>query len=163
MQDMQETQVWSLSWKDVQEQEMATYYSIFAWKIPWAEKSGGLELMGSQRAHDWACTHTQIISRHCLTYTLNKPWDWLLVSRLLGPISKSLAGKSVDTWKRRPSLERGCIYLGEGDLGRCIPPHPWIGSLDSTPKWEMENEVAGILRWPPKAPPLIWLPSLECG
>ena len=29
---------------------MATHSSIFAWKIPWTEKPGGLQSIGS---HDW--------------------------------------------------------------------------------------------------------------
>ena len=31
------------------EQEMATQSSILAWEIPWTEKPGGLQSMGSQR------------------------------------------------------------------------------------------------------------------
>ena len=31
------------------EKEMATHYSILAWKIPWAEESGRLQSMGLQR------------------------------------------------------------------------------------------------------------------
>ena len=31
------------------EEEMATYSSILAWKIPWTEEPGGLQSMGSQR------------------------------------------------------------------------------------------------------------------
>ena len=34
---MQETQVQSLGWKDLEE-EMATHSSILAWRIPWTEK-----------------------------------------------------------------------------------------------------------------------------
>ena len=34
MQEMQETWVWSLGWKDLLEWEMATLSSILAWKIP---------------------------------------------------------------------------------------------------------------------------------
>ena len=33
--------------KDPLEEEMATHYSILAWKIPWTEESGGLQSMGS--------------------------------------------------------------------------------------------------------------------
>ena len=34
---------------------MVTHSSIFAWRIPWTEKSGGLQSMGSQRVrHDWS-------------------------------------------------------------------------------------------------------------
>ena len=31
------------------EEEMATHSSILAWKIPWAEKPGKLQSLGSQR------------------------------------------------------------------------------------------------------------------
>ena len=31
------------------EKEMATHSSTLAWKIPWMEKPGGLQSMGSQR------------------------------------------------------------------------------------------------------------------
>ena len=37
MQETQEMQVRSLGWEDLLEKETATYYSIFAWKIPWTE------------------------------------------------------------------------------------------------------------------------------
>ena len=46
---MQETQVQSLGWEDLLEKGMATYSSVLAWRIPWTEKSGGLQSMGSQR------------------------------------------------------------------------------------------------------------------
>ena len=50
---MQETQVRSLGQEDPLEEEMATHSSIIAWEIPWAEESGGLQSMGSQRVgHD---------------------------------------------------------------------------------------------------------------
>ena len=39
---VQETQVQSLVWEDPLEEEMATYSSILAWRIPWTEKPGGL-------------------------------------------------------------------------------------------------------------------------
>ena len=42
MQEMQEMWVWSLSWEDPLEEEMAIHSSIFAWKIPWTEETGGL-------------------------------------------------------------------------------------------------------------------------
>ena len=45
---MQETQVRSLGWEDPLEKEMATHFSILAWKIPWAEEPGGLQSTGSQ-------------------------------------------------------------------------------------------------------------------
>ena len=45
---MQETWVQSLSQEDPLEKEMATHSSIVAWRIPWTEKPGGLQPMGSQ-------------------------------------------------------------------------------------------------------------------
>ena len=49
---MQETQVQSLGWKDL-ENRIATPSSILAWSIPWTEEPGMLQSMGSQRAgHD---------------------------------------------------------------------------------------------------------------
>ena len=50
---MWETQVRSLGQEDPLEKEMATHFSILAWKIPWMEKPGRLQSMGSQRVgHD---------------------------------------------------------------------------------------------------------------
>ena len=50
---MWETWVQSLGWADPLEKEMATHSSILAWRIPWIEKLGGLQSMGSQRVgHD---------------------------------------------------------------------------------------------------------------
>ena len=48
-----ETPVQSLGWEDLWEKGMATHSRILAWRIPWTEKPGGLQVMGSQRAgHD---------------------------------------------------------------------------------------------------------------
>ena len=49
MQEMQETQVRSLGWKDPLEEDMATHLSPLAGRIPWTEEAGGLRSMGSQR------------------------------------------------------------------------------------------------------------------
>ena len=46
--EMQETQVQSLGWEDPLEEEMATHFSILAWRIPWTEEPGGQQFMGSQ-------------------------------------------------------------------------------------------------------------------
>ena len=46
---MQETWVRSPVQEDPLEKEMATHSSTLAWKIPWTEKPGRLQSMGSQR------------------------------------------------------------------------------------------------------------------
>ena len=62
---MWETQVQSLGQEDPLEKEMATHSSTLAWKIPWTEKPGGLQSMGSQRVgHDFTFTfHFHICSQ----------------------------------------------------------------------------------------------------
>ena len=45
---MQETWVRPLGQEDPLEKEMATHSSTLAWKIPWTEKPGRLQSMGSQ-------------------------------------------------------------------------------------------------------------------
>ena len=46
---MQESGVQSLGWEDLLEKEMTTHSSILAWKTPWMEEPGRLQLMGLQR------------------------------------------------------------------------------------------------------------------
>ena len=48
----QEMRVWSLGQEDSLEKEMATHFSILAWKIPWTEEPSRLQSMGSQKS--WA-------------------------------------------------------------------------------------------------------------
>ena len=60
---MQETWVQSLGQEDPLEKEMATHSRIPAWKVPWTEKTGRLQSVGSQRAgHDWAPGHAPTYS-----------------------------------------------------------------------------------------------------
>ena len=47
---IQETRVLSLSWEDPLEKGMATHFSILAWRIPWTEKPGWHQSMGSQES-----------------------------------------------------------------------------------------------------------------
>ena len=66
-------------WKDPLEEDMTTHSSIFAWIIPWAEKSGRLQSMGPQSwtwlkqlsmhifisyTHTHTHTHTHIYISH---------------------------------------------------------------------------------------------------
>ena len=55
VQEMRETQVWSLVWEGPLEEGMATHSSILAWRILWTRgHPGGLQSMWSQRVgHDW--------------------------------------------------------------------------------------------------------------
>ena len=46
---MQKTQIQFLDQEDPLEEGMATHFDILAWRIPWTEKPGRLESIGSQR------------------------------------------------------------------------------------------------------------------
>ena len=48
-----------MAWEDPLEEEMATYYSILAWEIPWTEAPGQLQSMGSQRVGHNSTTKQQ--------------------------------------------------------------------------------------------------------
>ena len=59
---MQEIWVQSLGWEDSLEKEITIHSGILVWRIPWTEKPGGLQSMGSQRVrHDWAINITQVM------------------------------------------------------------------------------------------------------
>ena len=62
------------------EKEMATYSSTLAWKIPWMEKPGSLQSMGSQRVgHDWATSlhslHTLSLEKEMATHSIFLPGE----------------------------------------------------------------------------------------
>ena len=59
---IRETQVRSLGWEDLLENEMATHSSIPVWRIPGTEEPGRLQSMGSQsrtRLSDFTSLHLE--------------------------------------------------------------------------------------------------------
>ena len=74
---MRGTQVWSLGWEDPLEKEMATHYSILAWRIPWMEEPGGLQSTGSQRVgHDRVTSLSLFFRYGCENWTIKKDECW---------------------------------------------------------------------------------------
>ena len=121
MQEMQETQVQSLGWEDPLEEEMATYPSILAGKIPWTEEPGGLQSMGSQRVkHDWATEH----DTHG-TFT----------SSLTCTLSKSLPGTQQTPPKKGQTKEGQHIMYVESEVS--------LESKCSSPEWKQRGHF-----WP---------------
>ena len=57
---MPETWARSLGREDALEKGMATHSSILAWRIPCAQKPGGLQAMGSQRVGHNGVTNTSL-------------------------------------------------------------------------------------------------------
>ena len=74
---MWETWVRSLGREDPLEREVATHFSILAWRIPWTEDLGGLQSMGSQRGtHNWV-TNTSLLYRYFWNPPTSAPsWHW---------------------------------------------------------------------------------------
>ena len=70
---MRETQVQSLGWEDLLEKEMATHFSIFAWKIPWVEEPVGYSPRGHKESDTIERLHVQSVS-WCTNTTLLKRW-----------------------------------------------------------------------------------------
>ena len=61
---MWETWVRSLGQEDPLEKGKTTHSSILACRIPWTEKPGGLQSMGSQRVrHDWATNTYPLVAQ----------------------------------------------------------------------------------------------------
>ena len=77
---MQEVWVQSLPQKDSLQKEIATHPSIFAWKIPWTEKSGRLQSMGSQRVTRLA-TKQQMEVRASPSAQMLTPLNWQSVGK----------------------------------------------------------------------------------
>ena len=81
VQETQEMRFQALGWEDPLKEEMATYSSILAWRIPWTEEPGGLLSMRSQIVrHTWPCTHTYTyfrqqmleLNKYCIGHTYGK-------------------------------------------------------------------------------------------
>ena len=64
MQETQELQVQSLDQGDHLEEVMATHSSIFAWRIPWTEESGGYSPWGHKELDTTEVTEHASPSEH---------------------------------------------------------------------------------------------------
>ena len=72
-----ETQLQSLGQEDPLEKEIPNHSSIYAWKTPWTEESGGLQSMVSQRVRqDWATKHSTYFSSVSVRWVIRHLcWD----------------------------------------------------------------------------------------
>ena len=89
----QETQIGSLCWEGPLEEEIATHSSILTQEIPWTEKPGGLQFMGSQRVrHDLVTKQQQHLTKQHPTFyvsptSVSHSVDTLILENFKGIIS----------------------------------------------------------------------------
>ena len=126
---MQETWVGSLGWEDPLEEEMATYSSILAWRVPWIEEPGELQSAGSQRVgHDWGTNTTEAQS---LPKRVLGSADW---SPLLALLSRGLfffffffGCTTEQTWSSVCTATQSCVTLC--DPMDCSPPRSTVHGI----------------------------------
>ena len=122
LQEIQETGFPSQGREDLLEEEMTTYYSILAWKMPWTEESGRLQSIGWQRlGSSWAHTHTQNRSQGVVTM-LPFPSDLLCLTPLVSWLSLC----TTDCWGFSVSMSSLLI---------CHLPSAW----PTAPLWPLES------------------------
>ena len=140
---MWKTQVWSLGQEDPLEKEMATHSSTLAWKIPWTEKPGRLQSMGSQKVrHDWA---TSLLHRNGETDSGRAQTEHC-VHQDPGERSSDPTGTSL-------RLARECPGVSGGGVGQWWPAAGWGALSVAVPAWDLLKEVTIIfitstLVWP---------------
>ena len=112
---VRETWVQYLGWEDLLEKEMAIHSSILAWKIPWTEKPGRLESMGSHKVgHDW------MTSLSLFFFKLNIVYTWVLSEvaqlclTLCNPMHCSLPASSLHGILQVRILEWVAISFSRG-------------------------------------------------
>ena len=133
---MQEVYVRSLDREDPLEEGMATHSSTLARIIPWMEKPGGLQSIGSQRVrHDSACICSQVKSSQSHS----------VVSNSYDPMDCSPQGSSVHGILQARILEWVDISFSQGSSPGIKPGSPTL-QADSLPselpgKWRVNMWV----------------------
>ena len=122
---MWETWVWSLTWEDPLEKEMATHSSILVWRIPWTEEPGGLQSMGSRRVgHNWATSLSLFNSevlRNCVTQRFWKEFGintGIYLYIINTDIYRYIFGINTDTNAAQEAIELDMEQWTGSKLGR---------------------------------------------
>ena len=74
MQEMQETQVWSLGQEDPLAEEMATYFNILAWKIPRDRGASRAAVRSISKSQTQLSTHALSTLSHSILTELFCKW-----------------------------------------------------------------------------------------
>ena len=110
---MQKTQVQSLGQEDLLEQEMATYLSILARRIPWTEEPGRLQFIGWPRVGRDLVTKT--------TATIPEAWSTIETGKMAFPEANLdnahpalILGESILAKQTEPFLLSWKVYPSDG-------------------------------------------------
>ena len=162
---MRETWVQSLDREDPLEKEMATHSSTLAWKIPWMEKRGGLQLIRSQRVrHDWA---TPLVHDCFLKHKKNSQFNdnynraWVVNSRTPGGHSRSTS-TAVKGAPARPTETRAQAPSFPEAFSLWSPVPPGSSSCGVFPRATRSSApmVAWFLSWDHQTPVVATLGEL---
>ena len=118
----------------VMEKEMTTHSSNLAWKIPWTEKPGRLQSMGSQKVrHDWA---TSLLHRNGETDSGRAQTEHC--------VHQDPGERSSDPTGTSPRLARECPGVSGGGVGQWWPAAGWGALSVAVPAWDLLKEVTII-------------------
>ena len=136
MQETQEMKVWTLDWEDTLEEEMATHYSILAWRILWTEEPGGLQSMGSQSVrHDWAHTHTHTHTHTSIWAAITNMIEWVAYKQ------HKFISNSSRVWAVQHQYTSVHVMSISWFTDNCLIP------VSSHGEWEREGRSA-LISWP---------------
>ena len=141
------------------EKEMATHCNIIAWRIPWTEKPGGIQSMGSERVgHNWVTnTNTLLLFFRVsiwrfISFLLGGTFlpDWFsltlcVAACILDKVDASPSLHELVFYRRRPppinldrdSLAHSNFLPSQEEAGSCgfcplLCDEQWVGYMMST-------------------------------
>ena len=135
MQETQETQCDPLGQEDPLEKEMATHSSTLAWEVPWTERPGGLQCVGSHKRQMLRSTaqHHQRLTKikdYEVGHTLSRFFALLsLVTVFVASLASPSEQQSEWPWLCR----RGAASEVAPGLGICavcaLSSHPLVSTF----------------------------------
>ena len=136
MQGTLEMQVRSLGQEDPLKKKMETHCSILAWEIPWTEKPGGLQSMGSQKSQTWLSKlngSSRMRSRN-FGESLDS-WQWHRFSNsLLSGFDVRELDLVYPTRQRDEKLSHHCAQVSPHN-----PTKPNLNGLQKRDDWDIKT------------------------
>ena len=135
MQETEETQVWSLGWKDPLEKEMATHFSTPVWEIPWTENPGGLQSMRLQKSQTCSFQFNCSVVSHSL-----RPHE-------LQHTRPSCPSPTLWVYSNSSPLSRSCCLTVSSSVitfSSCLQSFPASGSFLMSQLFASDGQNIGV-------------------